>query len=111
MSIDCNNACQGTYVHILNSVHHETALCTIMFLLPLTECGEESGKLFSNLEAVMAREQPGLSRSLTFEPGKQIQIQIQIQMQIQTQTQMLEMPSLSSRSLTFEPGKQIQLNS
>jgi len=33
------------------------------------ECGEESGKLFSNLEAVMAREQPGLSRSLTFEPA------------------------------------------
>ena len=82
-------------VHILNSVHHETALCTIMSLLPLTECGEESGKLFSNLEAVMAREQPGLSRSLTFEPGKQIQIQIQ----------MLEMPDLS-RSVTFEPGKQ-----
>jgi len=33
------------------------------------ECGEENGNLFSNLEAVIAREQPGLSRSLPFEPA------------------------------------------
>lgn len=33
------------------------------------ECGKESGNLFSNLEAVIACEQPGLSRSLTFEPA------------------------------------------
>ena len=51
------------------------------------ECGKESANLFSNLEAVIAREQPGLSRSLPFEPGKQIQIQIQIQIEIQIEIQ------------------------
>ena len=35
-----------------------------------TESGKESEKLFSNLEAVMARKEAGLSRSLTFEPGE-----------------------------------------
>lgn len=33
------------------------------------ECGKDSGSLFSNLEAVMARKEAGLSRSLTFEPA------------------------------------------
>jgi len=33
------------------------------------ECGGERESLFSNLEAVMARKEPGLSRSLTFEPA------------------------------------------
>jgi len=35
----------------------------------LPESGGERESLFSNLEAVMAREEPGLSRSLTFEPA------------------------------------------
>ena len=46
-----------------------------IFIVPrdfhfFTESGKESEKLFSNLEAVMARKEAGLSRSLTFEPGE-----------------------------------------
>ena len=38
----------------------------------LPESGGERENLFSNLEAFMARKEPDLSRSLTFEPGKKI---------------------------------------
>ena len=44
----------------------------------LPECGGEKENLFSNLEAVMARKEPGLSRSLTFEPGEQMLLIIQL---------------------------------
>ena len=54
-------------VYIVNMVGVAKHSLSCESLLP--ECGGERENLFSNLEAVMARKEPGLSRSLTFEPG------------------------------------------
>ena len=57
-------------VYIVNMVGVAKHSLSCESLLP--ECGGERENLFSNLEAFMARKEPDLSRSLTFEPGKKI---------------------------------------
>ena len=57
-------------IETLNNHDNTRKVWTLNFFLP--ECGTERENLFSNLEAFMARKEPDLSRSLTFEPGKKI---------------------------------------